>query len=217
MAARDAASLSRFLSLVLRHEPERIGIVLDENGWTDVDALLSALADQGTRLSRAELEAVVRESDKRRFAFSADGLRIRANQGHSVAVDLGYEPAPPPDVLYHGTVERFLPAIRRHGLLKGKRHHVHLSATREVAAAVGRRRGDPVVLEIAAAAMASEGHVFFCSANGVCTPPKGMVRRRLTGLPPVQYQVLRRRDRIPTPNVRQLEDAILEHAAKVVA
>jgi putative RNA 2'-phosphotransferase len=167
MSARDAISLSKFLSLVLRHDPGLIGMTLREGGWAAVDELLEALAKHGRSLSRAELESLVRQSDKQRFAFSPDGTLIRASQGHSVPVELGYEPTPPPSTLFHGTIERYLPAIRRDGLLKGKRHHVHLSATRELATVVGRRRGAPVVLVIAAAAMAQEGHAFFCSANGV--------------------------------------------------
>lgn len=165
---RDALSLSKRLSLVLRHAPGSIGIVLDESGWTDVEALLAALTRHSVPLTRAELEQVVRSSDKQRFALSADGTRIRANQGHSVAVELGYVAQAPPELLFHGTLARLLPAIREQGLLKGKRHHVHLSATRELAQIVARRRrGATVVLEIAAGAMARDGFELFCSDNGV--------------------------------------------------
>jgi putative RNA 2'-phosphotransferase len=164
---RDATPLSKFLSLVLRHDPGKLGITLQEDGWTSVGALLVALAEHGTPLGRAELERLVHESDKQRFAFSSDGSMIRANQGHSVSVDLGYLPLLPPALLFHGTVARFLPNVRAEGLLKGKRHHVHLSSTRELATLVGSRRGAPVVLTVNAGAMASEGHEFFCSPNGV--------------------------------------------------
>jgi putative RNA 2'-phosphotransferase len=167
MPERRGVALSKLLSFVLRHDPASIGLSLDREGWAKVDLLLEALERRGHRLDRAELEALVRESDKQRFALSADGALIRANQGHSVEVELGYTPLAPPDVLYHGTVARCLPPIREHGLKKGARHHVHLSATRELAEAVGRRRGAPVVLEVDAARMAEQGHEFFRSENGV--------------------------------------------------
>src|SRR6476469_5986486 len=118
---------SKFLSLVLRHEPERVGIRLDESGWVAVDELLEGCRRAGNRMTLDELKEIVRTNNKQRFAFSDDGTRIRANQGHSVEVELGYEPATPPEVLYHGTAEKHLPGIRREGLIKGARHHVHLS------------------------------------------------------------------------------------------
>ena len=158
---------SKFLSLVLRHEPARIGITLDRSGWTDVTALLDACAKHGVTIARDELAEIVRTSDKQRFALSEDGTRIRANQGHSVDVELELAPATPPDVLYHGTVERFLAGIRGHGLVKGVRHHVHLSADADIAKQVGARRGKPVVLRIRAAEMVAAGHAFFVSDNGV--------------------------------------------------
>jgi len=158
---------SKFLSLVLRHQPEKIGITLDSAGWVGVRALLDALARHGSPLSEAELRHVVETSDKKRFAFSEDGLQIRASQGHSVDVDLGYQPARPPDELYHGTVARFVPSIRATGLDKGMRHHVHLSRDVETARKVGDRRGEALVLTIDAAGMARDGVVFYVSANGV--------------------------------------------------
>lgn len=160
-------SISKFLSLVLRHKPGTIGLTLDPNGWVSVDALLDALASHGKALARVELESIVASSDKRRFALSYDGSMIRANQGHSVQVDLALPPTLPPDVLFHGTVERYLPAIRAQGLIKGKRHHVHLSATREQAIIVGKRRGEPRVLEVDARGMVAFGLVFYRSENGV--------------------------------------------------
>lgn len=167
MAERSDTSLSKFLSLVLRHEPGTVGIELDAQGWVKVEALLRALAQHGHDVDRAKLEHLVRTSDKRRFALSADGSQIRANQGHSVDVELGYAPATPPEVLFHGTVARFLPAIRARGLLKGERHHVHLSATQDVAIQVGSRRGQAVVIAVAAGEMARSGSDFFLSDNGV--------------------------------------------------
>src|SRR5579859_6897056 len=120
--------LSKFLSLVLRHEPQRIGIALDEHGWTDVAELLGAAARHGVSMSRDDLARVVATSDKQRFALSPDGARIRANQGHSVDVDLALERVAPPALLYHGTVDKFVDGIRARGLVRGERHHVHLSA-----------------------------------------------------------------------------------------
>lgn len=159
--------LSKFLSLVLRHRPQSIGISLDAAGWVEVDVLLAALARHGRALGRAQLAALVAGSDKQRFALSEDGTRIRANQGHSVQVELGLEPWPPPARLYHGTVAAALPGIRAHGLEKRTRHHVHLSADRQTAVKVGGRRGAPVILVVRAAEMAAAGHTFYCSANGV--------------------------------------------------
>lgn len=159
--------LSKFLSLVLRHAPERAGLTLDEAGWVDVDALLAGAAQAGVPLDRPTLERVVRENGKQRFALSPDGRRIRANQGHSVAVDLQLAPEAPPDVLYHGTATRFLGAIRREGLRPGRRTHVHLSADPETAAAVGQRHGQPAVLRVAAGRMHRDGYEFVRAANGV--------------------------------------------------
>jgi putative RNA 2'-phosphotransferase len=158
----DVVGTSKRLSYVLRHHPESAGLTLDEHGWAAVDDLLAAL-----RLTRAELDDVVALNDEQRYAFDGSGTRIRASQGHSVAVDLGYAPAVPPDELFHGTVERFLPAIRTEGLRPGARHAVHLSTDRETAERVGARRGSPVVLRVDAAAMVRDGIAFTHSANGV--------------------------------------------------
>jgi putative RNA 2'-phosphotransferase len=163
----NAKTASKFLSLILRHEPHRIGVVLDAAGWVDIDKLLDALHAHDVDLSRAELLEIVAASDKQRFAVSADGTRIRANQGHSVQVELGLPPETPPELLYHGTVDEFLPSIREQGLHKRQRHHVHLSADIETAKKVGGRRGKPVVLGIKAGDMARAGHTFMRSANGV--------------------------------------------------
>jgi putative RNA 2'-phosphotransferase len=165
---KDAlVATSKFLSLVLRHRPEVIGIELDAEGWVPVEDLLAACAQHGRAISREQLDAVVRTNDKQRFAFSADGTRIRANQGHSLQVDLGLVPVEPPELLYHGTVSRFLESIRRDGLVKGKRHHVHLSPDVGAATKVGQRRGRPVVLVIEAGRMFRDGHKFYQSENGV--------------------------------------------------
>jgi putative RNA 2'-phosphotransferase len=163
----ELTAISKFLSLVLRHEPHRIGITLNAAGWTPVDELLCKARAAGQPLSREVLNEVVASSDKQRFAFSNDGLRIRANQGHSIEVELGLPVMTPPDVLFHGTASRFMDSIFRTGLEKRARHHVHLTEDGQIAVSVGRRYGVPVVLRIDAQAMAVEGHAFRCSANGV--------------------------------------------------
>lgn len=158
---------SRFLSLVLRHKPEELGLELDRGGWVDIDDLLRALKRSGRRMSREELERLVAENDKRRFSMSDDGLRIRAAQGHSVNVDLGLSAVVPPAILYHGTSRDNLDEIFRIGINPGRRRQVHLSPDVATAAAVGRRHGKPVVLQISAETMHREGHSFHLADNGV--------------------------------------------------
>ena len=167
---------SRRLSYVLRHAPGSIGLTLDGEGWVEVEELLDGLAATGAPVSRAELEQLVASSDKQRFAFDASGTRIRANQGHSVPVDLGLDEVAPPPELFHGTVQQSLPGIRVAGLTRRSRHHVHLSPDVATARAVGARRGPPRVLVVAAQQMAADGHRFYRSANGVwltdAVPPR---------------------------------------------
>ena len=160
-------TVSTFLSLVLRHEPHRIGIALDEAGWTDIDELLRKAASAGRPFTRELLNEVVASSDKRRFAISADGQRIRANQGHSMDIDLGLPAVEPPELLFHGTATRFLEAILREGLRRQARQHVHLTRSLQTAVAVGQRYGDPVILRVDARRMAAAGHEFRCSVNEV--------------------------------------------------
>jgi putative RNA 2'-phosphotransferase len=167
--ADRTVKVSKYLSKHLRHQPERIGLTLDEGGWVEIAALLSAAATHGFRISREELDHVVASNDKQRFAV--EGTRIRASQGHSVPVDLGLPPAEPPAHLYHGTVARHLDAIRAEGLRPMNRHDVHLSPDRETATRVGARRGRPVVLTVDSGAMHRDGHVFRRSANGVWLTP----------------------------------------------
>ncbi len=164
---RDLISTSKFLSLVLRHQPEKIGLRLDDEGWVEVDELLAAASRSGRKLNRPLLERVVRENDKQRFAISLDGRRIRANQGHSLAVNLRLQPVEPPELLYHGTVAKFLDSIRNDGLVRGTRQYVHLSPDLETARRVGQRRGQPVILVVEAGRMCREGHLFYHSDNGV--------------------------------------------------
>jgi putative RNA 2'-phosphotransferase len=163
----DVVRVSKRLSHVLRHHPDSIGIELDAAGWVDVGTLLAALAAHGLRLSRAELEHVVATNDKRRFAFDPTGTRIRASQGHSVAVELGHPPTTPPDLLFHGTPERNVAAILREGLRAGSRHAVHLSPDIATARTVGERRGRAVILRVDAGRLAAAGALFTRSANGV--------------------------------------------------
>ena len=165
--SKRIVSTSKFLSLVLRHEPARAGITLGEGGWVAVADLLAGCERAGKRISPALLGEVVASNDKQRFTFSDDGLRIRANQGHSVQVDLGLAPQVPPDRLYHGTASRFLASILKQGLLRGSRHHVHLTEKQEVAVSVGTRHGAPVVLVVDALRMQRDGHAFYRSDNGV--------------------------------------------------
>jgi putative RNA 2'-phosphotransferase len=171
--------ISKFLSLVLRHKPEKIGLRLSESGWASVEELIEASRRRGIEFTLEELQNVVASNDKKRFSLSEDGLSIRANQGHSIEVELGYAPTAPPDVLYHGTAERFLTSIKKQGLIKGKRHHVHLSADVDTAANVGRRHGKPLVLKVEAGKMHKDGFVFYLSANKVW----------LTEEVPIQYLV----------------------------
>jgi len=159
--------LSKFLSLVLRHQPDRIGITLDKAGWTSVVDLLAACAKHGVAITRPELEALVAASDKQRYAFTADKSRIRANQGHTVAVDLGLQASAPPELLFHGTTKTAAASILETGIHKGSRHHVHLSGDRETATKVGARRGAPVILVVHAAVMAAAGYEFFRTDNHV--------------------------------------------------
>lgn len=159
--------ISKTLSLWLRHKPDAGGLRLSPEGWARIDDVLKALQSRKLPGDPGTLNRVVETNDKKRFELSADGLFIRARQGHSIEVDLALEPVIPPDILYHGTVERFLPSILEDGLKPMKRQHVHLSSDRETAQRVGARRGKPVILVIASGAMARAGHRFYLSSNGV--------------------------------------------------
>lgn len=158
---------SKFLSFILRHQPDSIGLQLDPQGWANIDALLHQARQRGTLISHDQLLAIVANSDKQRFAISDDGLRIRANQGHSVAIDLALTPQTPPDILLHGTASRFLASILQQGLLPMQRQQVHLTTQAHIAREVGARYGEVCLLQIDARQMVQAGHVFFCSQNGV--------------------------------------------------
>lgn len=162
----SVVATSRFLSLILRHRPDAIGLTLDDAGWAGIDDILR-LAPPELRLTRERIDRAVAENNKQRFAISDDGTRIRARQGHSIEVDLALPAVAPPTRLYHGTATRFVASIRRDGLIKRDRRHVHLSADAGTATTVGARHGKPTVLVVRASEMAAAGHAFFLSENGV--------------------------------------------------
>lgn len=167
MQEKQQKKYSKFLSLVLRHNPGLIDLTLDKNGWTSTEDLLEKIRNFGFTLSREDLQKLVENNEKKRFSFSEDLSRIRANQGHSIAVDLDLIAKAPPETLYHGTAEKNLISIKEKGIIRGQRHHVHLSSDRETARKVGMRYGKPVVLVINALEMYSYGKLFYESQNGV--------------------------------------------------
>jgi putative RNA 2'-phosphotransferase len=159
--------ISKFMSLVLRHKPETIGLTLDEYGWANVDELVQKINENGVAIDIAIINLVVETNDKKRFAFNEDKTRIRASQGHSIEVELNLKAMQPPDILYHGTTNRFLENILKIGLAKQQRQHLHLSEELTTAKAVGSRHGKPVTLTINAKAMAAAGFLFYLSDNNV--------------------------------------------------
>jgi putative RNA 2'-phosphotransferase len=169
--------ISKFMSLVLRHKPEEIGLELDEQGWAKVNELISKMNAKGLQVTTGIIEKVVETNDKKRFAFNADKTLIRASQGHSIEVELNLPAVIPPDILYHGTTDKYLESILTTGLQKQSRQHLHLSATEETARAVGSRHGKPVILVINARLMHEAGFCFYLSENNVW----------LTDAVPVQY------------------------------
>jgi putative RNA 2'-phosphotransferase len=172
--------VGKYLAKYLRHAPHELGLELQAGGWVLVDDLLAAAEKNGFPISSDELVVCVETNDKQRFAFDVSGEMIRANQGHSVEVDLQLEEREPPEFLYHGMVERFLPSILKEGLVRGKRHHIHLSKDLETARKVGSRRGKPIILQVDAGRMYRDGHKFLLSANGVwltdAVPPGYVLR-----------------------------------------
>ncbi|MCF8244006.1 MAG: RNA 2'-phosphotransferase [Saprospiraceae bacterium] len=176
---QDLVKSSKFLSFVLRHRPDKIGLKLEENGWAVTTELLEKLNSNNFPCDFEKLKSIVENDNKQRYAFSEDFLKIRASQGHSIKVDLGLLPKVPPGTLFHGTAGYNIPSIKKQGLLKAKRHHVHLSINEETAIQVGGRHGKPVVLRVKAIEMTRIGHVFYQSENGVwltdTVPPEFLV------------------------------------------
>lgn len=167
MNTKQEKRISKFLSLILRHKPEKINIQLDNFGWANVDELIEKCNSFGVKFTKEELDYVVENNSKKRLAYSEDGLRIRASQGHSIKIDLGYEAVTPPEFLFHGTATRFLESIRKTGLDKRNRHHVHLSSNEETATSVGKRHGKLALLIVKSKEMHEAGHEFFVSENQV--------------------------------------------------
>jgi putative RNA 2'-phosphotransferase len=164
---KESKRISKFLSFILRHNPQQIGLELDTNGWADVNSLIEKCSLANIPLTLDILKHIVETNSKKRFAFNENETRIRASQGHSIEVELELKSIKPPPVLYHGTAARFVPSILENGLTKQQRQHVHLSLNIETAIDVGRRHGKPVVFEIAAQQMFEDNYQFFLSDNGV--------------------------------------------------
>jgi putative RNA 2'-phosphotransferase len=168
MDDKERTKISRYMSLVLRHAPEKAGITLDKNGWADVKKLISGINKmRHTNVTLEDIKEVVETNDKQRYKFNDDYTKIRANQGHSVSVDIEMAEKEPPEVLYHGTAYRFINSIKAEGLKPKSRLYVHLSADTETAVNVGKRHGSPVVLTIDTAKMHEDGYKFYLSENGV--------------------------------------------------
>jgi putative RNA 2'-phosphotransferase len=165
----DLKRISKFMSLVLRHKPEEIGLSLNENGWASVEELIQKMntTTSNVNITKAIIQEVVSTNDKKRFTFNEDETMIRANQGHSIDVELALQPSIPPEILYHGTVEKFLPNIKVEGLQKMSRQHVHLSENLDTATKVGSRRGKPIILTVQAKKMHDDGLLFYRSVNNV--------------------------------------------------
>jgi putative RNA 2'-phosphotransferase len=180
---KETTRISKFLSLVLRHKPEAIGLTLDENGWADVEELIDKMNGHNYKITRDILNCVVATNNKQRFSFYNDNTKIRANQGHSIQVELNLKEMMPPEYLYHGTGEKAVPSILRTGLQKRARQHVHLSEDILTAIIVGKRHGKPWVFSIAAKQMKDDGYKFYLSENNVW----------LTDHVPIQYLKLTER------------------------
>ena len=169
---KNLTKISKYMSMILRHRPEAIGLQLDSHGWADVRELIRGIKARYPDFSREMLEEIVRTDEKQRYSFDQHGMRIRANQGHSVHVDVDMEEKDPPEILYHGTGRKSLSSILEKGLLPGNRLFVHLSGDTETARKVGARHGDPVIFIVHAGQMARDGYAFRISANGVWQIPQ---------------------------------------------
>lgn len=167
MINKNDMGISKFISLVLRHKPQEANLTLDEYGYTNVSDLLTGLNGEGYKANLEDLQRIVREDDKQRYSFSSDGNKIRANQGHSVKVNLELQSIEPPNVLYHGTAQRFKESIYKMGITKQKRQYVHLSADIDTAIKVGRRHGEPIIFTIDSKKMYEDGYNFYLSDNKV--------------------------------------------------
>jgi putative RNA 2'-phosphotransferase len=183
---KKETQVSRFLSLVLRHQPEVIGLALDENGWADTSGLIEKINRQGYQIDLETLKHIVSTNSKQRFVFGHSFEKIRANQGHSINIELDLETREPPTILFHGTAQQFVKPILEQGLKRQGRQHVHLSKDLETAYTVGRRHGSPIILEVRANEMFQDGFKFFLSENGVW----------LTDNVPAQYLILRNEQKI---------------------
>ncbi len=161
MENKRLTKTSKFISLILRHKPETINIKLDDNGCANVEDLLEKMSKKGHHLQFDDLVYIVKNNNKKRFIFNEDQTKIRANQGHSIPVELNLESIEPPPILYHGTATRFIESIQEKGLIKGNRQHVHLSADLDTASQVGKRHGKLVILQVKATEMHQQGHSFF--------------------------------------------------------
>lgn len=166
-STKNNTKISKFLSLVLRHKPEIIGVELNQQGWIDIDLLIQKMNANGKTINRQMLEEVVASNNKKRFIINVATNQIRANQGHSLNIDLGYQPQTPPKILYHGTAQKFIDSIYKTGLQKRNRHHVHLTDNLKTANQVGQRHGKVVILQVQAEQMHQKGFEFFVSENHV--------------------------------------------------
>lgn len=169
---KNLTKISKYMSLILRHRPDVIGLTLDPHGWAGVRELIRGIQGKYPEFSREMLEEIVRTDEKQRYSFDQHGMRIRANQGHSVHVDVDMEEKDPPEILYHGTGRKSQSSILAKGLLPGSRLFVHLSGDTETARKVGKRHGDPVIFIVHAGQMARDGYTFRLSANGVWQIPQ---------------------------------------------
>lgn len=163
----DFVKMGKYISLILRHKPEIINLKIDEHGWANVDELLKGINNSGRYISKEMLNMIVETNDKKRYQYNNDHTKIRANQGHSIRVDVELHEKVPPDVLYHGTAQEYLDKIRKSGIRKMNRLYVHLSKDMETAMRVGKRHGQPIVLIINTKAMINDGYKFYYSNNGV--------------------------------------------------
>lgn len=181
MNASSNKHISKLLSLALRHKPEALGIELDGEGWAYVDTILLRMQQKGLKIDLPKLQEIVAQNDKQRFSFNATGTKIRANQGHSIPVDLNLMPLAPPPVLYHGTARQNLQSILKDGLQRRSRQYVHLSSDSDTALRVGQRHGTPVILIVQSAALHQAGYHFYQSVNGVwltaAVPPEFLVQQ----------------------------------------